>query len=331
MSFFKKHFWKVIICTLFVIGMVIATFFDLQISSAVVDLRAGKYFSTNLFGRVCESLGVIPVYFLTAFASIVIFQNFHRREKQKIRNLIVILTVITSVVMLALMFKKVFGYVCDHYGFNSRVEGVWDYVAYFVFGVLVTALLIILTKKLSNEFLNKALCWAVIVMVTAGIAEAITHIIKPFSGRARYRTLNVLNDFSRFTPWYKFNGKIEVSNLELTLGVASDGYKSFPSGHSSAVAMLITLTALVEFVPSLNKKLNKALLYLAVFVGIVLVTFGRIFVGAHYLSDVLVGTFITFISYFASTKLFKFIFKKYVTLKPLNEKVRIIRLQEESL
>ena len=191
--------------------------------------------------------------------------------------------------------------------------------------------LILLTKKLPNSFLNKALCWAVIIMLTAGLSEAVTHIIKPFAGRARYRTLNVLNNFDLYTPWYVFNGKVSPDELMLTLGVASDGFKSFPSGHSSSVAMLIVLTALPKLIPSLNTKGKKTILYLAVFLGVFAVTFSRILVGAHYLSDVLVGTFITLLCYFVVDLVMNKIFEKYLKLQPLNEKVRIIRLQEENI
>jgi len=66
-------------------------------------------------------------------------------------------------------------------------------------------------------------------------------------------------------------------------GVTHAGFSSFPSGHSTSVFALATLLALFEK----NKKWNT--LYL---LGAVAVGYSRIYLGQHFLGDVLVGSFI---------------------------------------
>jgi len=66
-------------------------------------------------------------------------------------------------------------------------------------------------------------------------------------------------------------------------GVTLRGFSSFPSGHTTSVFALATLLALFEK----NKKWN--VLYL---LGAVAVGYSRIYLGQHFLGDVLVGSFI---------------------------------------
>ena len=66
-------------------------------------------------------------------------------------------------------------------------------------------------------------------------------------------------------------------------GVTHTGFSSFPSGHSTSVFALATLLALFEK----NKKWNILYLFGAVAVG-----YSRIYLGQHFLGDVLVGSFL---------------------------------------
>jgi membrane-associated phospholipid phosphatase len=66
-------------------------------------------------------------------------------------------------------------------------------------------------------------------------------------------------------------------------GVTHTGFSSFPSGHSTSIFALATLLALFEK----NKKWNICYLLGAVAVG-----YSRIYLGQHFLGDVLVGSFL---------------------------------------
>ncbi len=66
-------------------------------------------------------------------------------------------------------------------------------------------------------------------------------------------------------------------------GITNVGFASFPSGHSTTVFAIATMMALLET----NKKANVAYLLVAVAVG-----YSRIYLGQHFLGDVLVGSVI---------------------------------------
>lgn len=82
-------------------------------------------------------------------------------------------------------------------------------------------------------------------------------------------------------------------------GVTHIGFASFPSGHSTSVFAMATLLAIFDS----NKKGNVFYLIAAVAVG-----YSRIYLGQHFLGDVLVGSFIGLLTaicihWFFSTKL----------------------------
>jgi membrane-associated phospholipid phosphatase len=66
-------------------------------------------------------------------------------------------------------------------------------------------------------------------------------------------------------------------------GVTHMGFSSFPSGHATSIFALATLLALFEK----NKKWNVAYLAAAAAVG-----YSRIYLGQHFLGDVLVGSLV---------------------------------------
>jgi membrane-associated phospholipid phosphatase len=66
-------------------------------------------------------------------------------------------------------------------------------------------------------------------------------------------------------------------------GVTRVGFSSFPSGHTTSVFALATMLALFEK----NKKWNTLYLLVALGVG-----YSRIYLGQHFLNDVLVGSLI---------------------------------------
>lgn len=107
----------------------------------------------------------------------------------------------------------------------------------------------------------------------------ITQIIKSSFGRTRFK--NLLSDHSDFTPWYKING--------LT------GERSFPSGHVSMAIMVFPLMVLIN--ASNMRDTPKIILSSILIIWSVLVAYGRMVVGAHYLTDVLFSIFVGIIGY----------------------------------
>jgi membrane-associated phospholipid phosphatase len=88
------------------------------------------------------------------------------------------------------------------------------------------------------------------------------------------------NVFSMPRPWEVFDHKEYIYFID---GITRRGYSSFPSGHSTTVFALATMLAIFEK----NKRTNVFYALTAVAVG-----YSRIYLGQHFLTDVLMGSFL---------------------------------------
>lgn len=77
------------------------------------------------------------------------------------------------------------------------------------------------------------------------------------------------------------------------MGIVSEEFKSFPSGHAANAAIMILLGSLSLLDEKFKGK--KDLLFFIGFGFALVVAFSRIVAGAHFLSDVTIGILITFL------------------------------------
>ena len=82
-------------------------------------------------------------------------------------------------------------------------------------------------------------------------------------------------------------------DLKALYDAGADWYKSFPSGHTSAGAMVITLTLIPSIFAKTNTLAKKVITYTVVVLYVIAVAISRIVVGAHFLTDVTFGAMIT--------------------------------------
>ena len=75
-------------------------------------------------------------------------------------------------------------------------------------------------------------------------------------------------------------------------GLTSEEFKSFPSGHAGGSALTLMFAMLVPYFVKGQEKIQLPMFY-AGFAWLLLVAFARIRVGAHFLSDVSMGAFLT--------------------------------------
>ena len=69
---FKINKKAVFICaSVFIVLVVIATFTDLWVSKVLADIKAGEYFSDNLFGVIGEVFGSFPIYYMIGLSLII--------------------------------------------------------------------------------------------------------------------------------------------------------------------------------------------------------------------------------------------------------------------
>lgn len=143
-----------------------------------------------------------------------------------------------------------------------------------------------LTQNANREQVKKVIILFLGVMFLEII---IINVIKIPWGRPRMRMITAQNQV--FQPWWVIGSSMK--DHLMSLGIAAEEFKSFPSGHSANAACAMMLGVLPVICQKLKGKEN-----LLSFIGIMLtltVAFSRIIMGAHFLTDVTVGMSVTFL------------------------------------
>lgn len=320
------------IAIVFIGLLVVFSLFDLQISKALVKLEEGEYYSSSFILRFLETVGEMPIYVFISCAFIIFYYNAEdsliEEKKKTVKKVIY---AICAFISYFLASKVLIKYVAQHHGFEYMLGGL-DYVCYLLMAGIDTAITIYVFSKIDQTIIKRLYVFAMVVLLTALISQVLTQGVKIFWGRARYRMMATLQSlgedgFSYYTEWFKCNGKRSVSLKWLDLGIASDGFKSFPSGHTCAAAITSTLICLPFTVEKLNtKKCRIAFISISV-IYTVIVALSRVLMGAHFASDVLVGGMVTFVSCLIS---FKLVVKnkKFFKVPP---KPTIVTIKEETI
>ena len=302
----KRWIFPLVMFLVFIILVLIGTFFDLQISKSLADLQFGEYYSKNYFGLVFEVIGELPVYILACCCALIIMLNVNYKNK-KINFFVKLIFYILACGAMFLLFFKAFGYVFKHINIKNFIYEPYILTIFIVFSFVITFLIFLIFKNLNATVLQKLLNFAILSILVIALSNAITQGLKPIFTRERFRTIKLLNDtsFSGYTPWYLPN-----KNIIDVVGIGSDAFKSFPSGHTTSGASLVCLLFLFDLFPNLKLKRNEIILNTTIILWIILVALSRIVMGAHYFSDVVFGGFITIFCYL----FFRFLyFKKHST------------------
>lgn len=159
-----------------------------------------------------------------------------------------------------------------------------------VIGLLCSVLVVFFTFRLCRESDYKIVLRIALVIICVIFAEMLlVNLVKIPWGRARMRL--VANDpRAFFMPWWQPGSELKTT---LTMaGVAAEEFKSFPSGHTANASTLMLLGLLPLLRPRWESK--QSLLFVIGFAWTFLVAFSRIIMGAHYLTDTIVGFTIGF-------------------------------------
>lgn len=298
--------------------MAVASFYDLQISKALADLDLGQYYSPNLFGRLFEVIGELPVYFLCGFSVCIFSVWIYLKTKQpqivtqykgktktvsskqmdkksKVRYIILacFLLVVTAFFYWIALFKMT-GYILR---IHNLATNVWLYLSQVLASGLLcyTSVSILLATK--QQTLNTLVWFAIITLAVSALTNALVQGLKPIFSRLRYRAMCATYDstFTGFTNWFQHNPNNTLTTAQINAGLSNDIFKSFPSGHTAGATSLLSLLSL----PYLFKqnRVTKILLYVLCPLYIVVVAFSRIVMGAHFLSDVTMAILLGYICY----------------------------------
>ena len=146
-------------------------------------------------------------------------------------------------------------------------------------GTIAAAAVIWIARCVPAENRSRALCYAAVALLYFILVIIIMNSLKTVWGRMRFREMT--DPVNQFTRWYQIVPRGGFNNI----------YASFPSGHSMNSAGVILLMLLPPMIPALRGR-EKAL-HAFVYVWCVLVGISRVFMGAHFSSDVTVGVLLS--------------------------------------
>lgn len=153
----------------------------------------------------------------------------------------------------------------------------------------VAGLLFLTVFALINPRINrrKAVIAESIMFAAAGIF-LFTTFLKFLWGRQRFYTMD--DPLSQFTNWLKLR----------PIGF-HDTYRSFPSGHTSFASLLLCMAAM----PGIGDIRRRRVIFLIIaFFWLVMVMYGRIVYGAHFMTDTCAGALIgTFCVYLGTVRI----------------------------
>lgn len=253
-----------------VLALIIGSFADYRISFALHN-------QDSAFGQVFAAFGEFPSY-LAAVAVCCFLLIGHNRE----RPVIAVLQVVAAVVVLVIGIRQM---IIVPKMYLVSTNPVILYVASGVLIVIVAVLAIAVARGADR---------AMIIRVAGVIAAAVileivaVYLIKSGWGRPRMRLIE--ESTVDFAPWWNIGNEAKAEYV--AAGTPSEEFRSFPSGHTACAADLILVTAVIPLRKSLERY-SSLLFWIGASWGM-LVALSRIVMGAHFVSDTVVGYSISF-------------------------------------
>ncbi|WP_052377761.1 phosphatase PAP2 family protein [Robinsoniella sp. KNHs210] len=256
--------------------LLIFTFTDMQISLAI----AKKPF----FARVLEVVGEIPftVLNMAGCSMIVRFRNRKSMAKKWLALL--------GGGALFILFSVMGGFMTWNYLGDNLGEV--PKILIPVIGILMAGMAVWIALKVPAVNGSKALRYAATALIYFLLVIIVMNSLKTVWGRMRFREMT--DPVNEFTRWYQICGR----------GGFDNAYASFPSGHSMNSAGVILMLLLPDIIPALKDK--KKLFRICTYTWCIVVGASRVFMGAHFASDVTVGILLSFVLFeLTSTIIYK--------------------------
>jgi membrane-associated phospholipid phosphatase len=284
--------WMVFPIIIAIIGIIIGSFTDFQLSSSFANVNNG-------FGRFMETFGLGLAISIIMLGGTLIWKGLYKNEK--------VLWKVIAWIALVIALGATIYFAMDNIGLSSKAGLDQDYgirlnkiVAALVGAIFAGGIfcLVFFCVRDDNPMLLVKI--GLIIFLAVFLQWLFIHFIKMGAGRPRYRfliddTLNTNHEtFRNFWEWKS--------------GFKDDSHKSWPSGHSATAAIMILLP-LLHPVFKKQVKHGSLYLYLGGFAYYVIMAYSRVRVGAHFLSDVswggLFGFLLSFLSLFLAEGCFK--------------------------
>ena len=260
-----------------VIGVILGSFYDFNISSAIASASNGFALTISAIGPTIGFAGVAAMG--GGFIALIVKGKYH-----------IALKVLFGVLATCCLGVAIYYPAGEYFGVNGFYGAAPEWVGYLIVIVPESAAMVggyFLFKDCANKNMWIVFCIIIVLLLIALLAVIPT--IKDNMRRPRFRALAQYSDVAFHNWWEPFKEYKDyiVAHPE----IPHDNFKSFPSGHTAEASILLVC---VTFLPLANKKFEK--IQLPVFIGscvlVILVALARILAAAHFLSDVSTGAFI---------------------------------------
>ncbi len=264
-----------IILLLALIGIIVGSFYDQDISKALYDKNSG-------FGQFYETFGTGLGYMMIPASTMMLFLALYQNKNKWLRILVYCLFFVSL-----LASTYIYGHsLCPNQEYGLTTDTFSAYTFSFFLMALSSLLTFLFVDKKDKRGL---LIVGSIVLLSMIIQLAlINFLLKYIAMRPRYRFLmgdgnsEALEGVNEtFHAWW------EMKPFSHTSG---DYYKSWPSGHTSTAAIALTL-GLFPQVAEKKYKYEELIFFVVGFFHLLLTAFARIVAGAHFLTDVSFATF----------------------------------------
>ena len=257
-----------------ILGIVLGSFFDLSISSAIAD-------PNNAFALLLSAIGP-TIGFAAVSAMGGGFIAFIVKGKYPI------LLKILFGVLAAACYGVAIGYPGgEYFGVNGFYNPDLNWLGYVIVALPEAAAMVggyFLFRNYKNENLWIVFCIIIGVLLLALLL--VIPVIKDNMRRPRYRLISVVEEI-KFHNWWEpcsnYKDLMTTYNID-----SSDHFKSFPSGHTAEASIPLVI---ITFFGLANEDFKKY--QLPAFIGgcalVLIVAFARILAAAHFLSDVSMG------------------------------------------
>lgn len=219
------------------------------------------------FGEFFYRFGELPAILGLLFSVSILYSN-----KQ--------CTIFTLTSLLAVSFVTFFVPIRYIYKSTETAIPVDIMAMVYILSVILFITVVYLSKKIDRNRVKRWLKPALILLILISLELILVNVLKIIWGRPRMRSLESMDQFKY---WY-----------QLTPPARGGEFKSFPSGHTANGFVALTWSL---FIPK-SKELIKRVIFLLGLLWGCFVAISRIITGAHFLSDVMVGAYITVMLYY---------------------------------
>lgn len=263
-----------------VIGIILGSFLDLNISSAIANQNNNFALTVSAIG---PTIGFAAIAAMGGgFIAFIVKGKYHIGLK--------ILFGVLAACCYGVAIKYPGG---EYFGINGFYNPDLEWLGYVIVALPEAAAMVggyFLFRNYKNDKLWIVFCIIIALLLLALVL--VLPVIKDNMRRPRYRILDVGTDIT-FHNWWEpcpnYRDLMQQYNIK-----ESDHFKSFPSGHTAEAAIPLVIITFMGLADDKFKKIQLP----AFCIGCVLVLFvalARILAAAHFLSDVSMGATIMLI------------------------------------